>query len=130
MSDEAPGRFENNRFCPIRDCYEICLYLRQQWNKHHQTYNSVADDATYAYKRKGITADRITRYARSFDETTGLVKPSRENRLTTENILWLCQRWGVDVRVHVTTSAGIFNSQTLAARGHDFDPNNIFKKKK
>lgn len=129
MSTEQKGRFENNRFCPIRDCYEICLFLRQQWNKHHQTYSSVADDATYAFKRKGITRDMISRYVTSFDEETGIVKPSRENRLTTENILWLCHRWGVKVNVHVSTSAGIFNPKTLAMNAHNFDPNNIFKKK-
>lgn len=128
MSDEPQkGRFENNRFCPIRDCFKIRNLLLQAWNKNYMTHQSIAEDAE-KFKRKGITRDAISRYVTSFDEKTGLVKPGRENRLTMENILWLCHRWGVVVKLEVHGLTGLWNPKTLIERADKFDLNNIYKK--
>lgn len=127
MNEKSKGRFENNRFCPVRDCFKIRTLLLMSWNKNYMTFTSVADDAEH-FGRKGITRDAISRYVNSFDEKTGLVKPARENRITMENILWLCHRWGVVVKLEVTGLTGVFNPKTLIANADKFDLNNIYKK--
>lgn len=127
MKNTKP-RPESNRFKAIKSCFDICVKLQYSWQKQYLSQADVAHEATHVFKRTGITPDAISRWVRSFDEKTGLYKPARENVLTEENILWLCHRHGINVKIDVSVNDDIRMMKKLIANADKFDPNNIYKK--
>lgn len=90
------------------------------------TYKDVADDAV-KLKRKGIRPELIVRWIKSFDEKTMLPKPDAINLLSDESILWLCKRWGVEVKIDVQRVGT--KTQDKLIKGIDkFEPTDIYKR--
>lgn len=113
-----------NRFYIARSNIHIMLALVSRWNAKFMSYNDVAQDAAN-YGRVGINSPVISRWVKSFDEKTGEVKPGIINNITDENVLWLCWRWGVDVRMSAKVNHKLSNAE-LIKRADKFNPYDIF----
>lgn len=115
-----------NRFWAIRSCVEIMVHLTGAWTRLFLTYTDIEDDAKH-YGRVGLTAPAISRWVRSFDEKTGEVKPGVQNILTDENLLWLCKRYGIDVKLEVSALDTKRSQKELMKEVEKFNPFDIYK---
>lgn len=112
-----------NHFCPIKDNFKIYCELENRWLQLGLRHSDIVADATYLNYTIDYTA--LTRYCKSFDEDGELIQPA-VGRLSAENILWLCARWGVDVDIIVSPAKGRGDERAMVARAKKFNPKNIF----
>ena len=86
-----------NHLCIVKGNYDIYTLLETRWALFEVTPTMIAADA----KDNGISIDApsLSRYKNQFDDRTRKIKPNVAGSLSQENILWLCERYGVQVKI-------------------------------
>ena len=81
----------------IKNSKKIRKLLFERFNEQHMLYSDIVADA----ERHGVNIDkpRLSRYFK-MDRYSNFVGDVRSS-LSEDTILWLCDRWGIDVSFEV-----------------------------